>query len=76
MSSSHFDFKLDLQAKTQSFAAVSILNSINKLEFEWIGLGVSSRNLFQTFILGKILFENYDEKAELLKMKLLKNLEL
>ena len=61
---------LDLQAKNQSFAAVSISNSINKLEFERIGLGgflVSSRNLSQTFILGKVLFgenenkKNYDE---------------
>ena len=61
---------MDLQAKNQSFAAVSISNSINKLEFERIGLGgflVSSRNLSQTFILGKVLFgenenkKNYDE---------------
>ena len=58
---------MDLQAKNQSFAAVSISNSINKLEFERIGLGVSPRNLSQTFILGKVLFgengvkKNYDE---------------
>ena len=35
-------------------------NSINK--FEWIGLGVLSQNLSQTFILGKVLFEENDNK--------------
>ena len=56
---------LDLQAKNQSFAAVSISNSINKLEFERIGLGVSSRNLSQTFIFGTVLFGENGVKKKL-----------